>query len=256
MTQRVGATLVVPAFNEGLRWSEDYWLEANSTGGLRWIFVDDGSQDETHHKLERTAAKIGADVIALPQNRGKAEAVRVGLLAALERQDVGIVGFIDADNAFAPQETGRLLELFTDRLQDDPHLEAVWSSRVALAGREVRRSLSRHYLGRLMATFVFIGVETAPYDSQSGLKLFRATDELREIIQVPFETRWLFDIEILARYRHRFGRDLRIWEEPVSEWAEIADSKVTPREVIRIAAESVKARGMFRNAGRERGASG
>jgi glycosyltransferase involved in cell wall biosynthesis len=249
----VGAVLVVPAFNEALRWNDDYWFEANSLGGLQWIFVDDGSQDETRHKLERTAARIGAGVIILPRNCGKSEAVRLGLVAALGRPDVGFVGFIDADNAFPPTESGRMLKLFTDRLHADPHLEAVWSSRVALAGRDVRRSLARHYLGRLMATFVFIGEQAAPYDSQSGLKLFRATDELREVVQAPFETRWLFDIEVLARYRHHFGRDLRMWEEPVSQWLEVADSKVTLREVMRIAAESVKTRRMLRSADRERG---
>lgn len=241
------ATLVIPAYNEALRWDVGYWLavrEALPTSGL--VFVDDGSSDETADLLTSSAATVGASVLSLHANAGKAEAVRRGLLHALDA-GADVVGFMDADGAFPAAEPQRMLDILNMRSRREG-VEAVWSSRVALAGRDVRRSLSRHYMGRIMATYVLRGQDGVPYDSQSGLKWFLASETLLSVIANPFATRWLFEVEMLARYRTFVGRPLRIWEEPASRWDEVAGSRVSPRETLRIFRESLVARRALINA--------
>jgi glycosyltransferase involved in cell wall biosynthesis len=207
---------------------------------LDLIFVDDGSSDGTAELLGLSAAQVGASVLRLARNAGKAEAVRRGLLQALG-SGADVVGFLDADGAFPASEPQRLLEILSDDFGAG-ELDAVWSSRVALAGRDVTRTLSRHYMGRVMATYVLRGQDGAPYDSQSGLKWFVASKTFVSVLADPFVTRWLFEIEMLARHRTLTGRPLKIWEEPCSKWDEIAGSRVTSKETLRIIRESRIAR--------------
>lgn len=204
------------------------------------IFVDDGSNDGTVDLLKASAASIGALVLRLERNAGKAEAVRFGLLQALDA-GAEAIGFMDADGAFPASEPQRMLNIL-DHEEGFQRFDAVWSSRVALAGRDVRRTLARHYLGRIVATYVLRGHEGVPYDSQSGLKWFVASESLRSMLAEPFVTRWLFEVEILARHRTLTGKPLAIWEEPSSRWDEVSGSRVTPKETLRIVKESRTAR--------------
>ena len=240
-------TLVVPAYNESLRWDAAYWRAVREASpSIDLIFVDDGSSDGTADLLARSAADVGASVLRLERNQGKAEAVRRGLLQALDAQ-AAVVGFMDADGAFPASEPQRMLDILGHR-GGIGRLDAVWSSRVALAGRNVTRTLGRHYMGRIMATYVLRDFEGVPYDSQSGLKWFVASEMLRDMLAEPFATRWLFEIEILARHRASIGRPLAIWEEPSSRWDEVAGSRVTPKETLRIMRESRVARRLLSRA--------
>ena len=66
----------------------------------RFVFVDDGSTDETFDVLSRTAHRAPEQLHALKLDRnvGKAEAVRRGVLAAFESSPE-LIGFWDADLA-------------------------------------------------------------------------------------------------------------------------------------------------------------
>lgn len=235
------AALVIPVFNEVSRWDATYWLAVREASpGISIIFVDDGSTDGTIELLEASAADVGASVLRLERNAGKGEAVRRGLLTAIDT-GADAVGFMDADGAFLADEPQRMLVILSAQ-RGASRTEAVWSSRVALAGRDVTRSLVRHYMGRIMATYVLRRHAGVPYDSQSGLKWFVASEPLRDVLKEPFATRWLFEVEILARHRQLTGKPLQIWEEPVSRWDEVAGSRVTPKETLRILRESRIAR--------------
>lgn len=231
--------LVVPCFNEVGRWGEDYWADMLSRTDAQYVFVDDGSSDGTSDLLADFAGRHNATFVKRADNGGKAEAVRQGWLGIFKTQqpeDLTAVGFMDADGAFSAQDVSDLIDL-TNAPMESHSPDAWWSSRVALAGRNIQRNLWRHYLGRVVATYLSLGEPAIPYDTQAGLKLFRPSSNFASIIQVPFATRWLFEVEILARFREVAGRPMSIWEMPLNSWVDIAGSKVTTRESIRIARE-------------------
>lgn len=239
--------LTVPCFNEAERWDDVYWDAVTSLSDVVWVFVDDGSSDGTMQRLEGLAERPNVIVLHCPENRGKAEAVRAGMQRLLgEDLRTGIVGFMDADGAFPPTEVERLRDLALARLAEAEATDAVWSSRVALAGRSVDRRAARHYLGRIVATFLFRGVPGAPYDSQSGWKAFRADARLGRVLEQPFRTRWLFEVEMLARWGRSHGVPMQVREEPVEAWRDVTGSKIRGREIVRLLREVLVARHVFR----------
>lgn len=228
--------LVVPFHDEAGRWSEEYWTRMLATAHVHWVLVDDGSSDGTLGLL-RGRAREGVDVVVLERNRGKSEAVRAGLLHGLrEHPGVTAVGFLDGDGAFDVEEVHRIAIDATRRLAAGGE-DAVWTSRVALAGRWVERRPGRHYLGRLIATYLFRAEPWAPYDSQCGFKIFRGSEALRSAIAEPFHTRWFVDIELMTRLAAVAGAVPRIREEPLEHWRDIAGSKITGRQVPRLVRE-------------------
>ena len=70
------------------------------------------------------------------------------------------------------------------------------------------------------------------YDTQCGAKMFRVTPDLRPIFGEPFRSRWIFDVEILARLiAARRGDDSArlenyIYELPLMEWRDVHGSKL------------------------------
>jgi hypothetical protein len=115
----------------------------------------------------------------------------------------------------------------------------VFGARVSLLGRSVKRDLVRHYLGRGFATAASLALGIGFYDTQCGAKVFRATHEIVSLFQKPFSTRWIFDVEIVARLvaarratdRPHVGEI--VYEFPLHEWRDVAGSKVRPRDFAR-----------------------
>jgi glycosyltransferase involved in cell wall biosynthesis len=193
------------------------------------LFIDDGSYDNTVTLLETLAREFPdkTGVLRHPVNQGKAETVRAGVVHALEHLRPEIVGFWDADLATPLDLVPNLLAV----LDANPNIEMVFGARVQLLGRHVERRALRHYLGRVFATVVSTMLRLAVYDTQCGAKLFRVTPETPKIFGQPFLSRWVFDVEILARYLAAFGHDVRrleraIYEYPLEVWTDIAGSKV------------------------------
>ena len=57
-----------------------------------------------------------------------------------------------------------------------------------------------------------------------------------ELFETPFRSRWIFDVEIVARFLcepHSVGIDSLIHEEPLQRWRDVAGSKVRPRDFVR-----------------------
>ena len=75
--------VVVPCHNEARRLDVARFTALAETGRLRLLFVDDGSSDETDGVLSRLERTEGVEVLRLPRNVGKAEAIRQGLLRGL-----------------------------------------------------------------------------------------------------------------------------------------------------------------------------
>ena len=240
MSTRKGVSLtigvVVPCFNEEARWDTNYWRELIAASPARFLFVDDGSTDFTRNKIDLVTMGTNSKGMYLPVNAGKAEAVRTGLISLLDDESLDGVGYLDADGAFAIADILRIQSKFAE-LRREQSIDAVWSSRVALAGRDIQRSNVRHYIGRIVATFVSLGYGAIPYDTQSGFKIFHASDALRVTLNQSFGTRWLFEIELLARWQSANGRPMKIWEEPLGYWHDVPGSKIRGLEALRIARE-------------------
>jgi glycosyltransferase involved in cell wall biosynthesis len=226
---------VVPCFDEAARIDGPAFLSlVDESAPASLVFVDDGSRDETLAVLRGIAHERPAqvEVVALPANQGKAEAVRQGLLHALVG-GAGIVGYVDADLATPPRELRRLAALA--RAGD---CDVLMGSRVQLLGRTIERSHGRHYLGRIFATCASLSLGLPVYDTQCGAKLFRRTEALSSALELPFTSRWVFDVELLARLiRPRPGiaaiATERIREEPLLTWTDVPGSKLRPAAALR-----------------------
>lgn len=190
--------LVVPCYNEVARLRPEVFLAFLSAHpAVHLVFVDDGSEDGTGEVLDamQLAAPAAITVLRQAARRGKAEAVRAGILAAFE-QRASLVGFFDADLSTPLGAVDDFLAVFRGR----PHVEFVLGSRVKLMGRDIRRKATRHYLGRVFATAVSHALDLPVYDTQCGAKILRANAATGTLFAAPFRSPWIFDVELIARY--------------------------------------------------------
>jgi dolichyl-phosphate beta-glucosyltransferase len=220
-------TVVIPCFNEQERLNVAQFEALAGSQSIAIVFVDDGSTDETARILEALAARHPkhVSVVQLRVNVGKGEAVRAGMLHALEGE-TDVVGYLDADLAAPIGEYVALSDMLLER-----GLDAVIGARVELLGWDVRRSRLRHYLGRVFATAASLVLQLPVYDTQCGAKVFRATPQLHAALVQPFDTRWVFDVELLARLTALDeGIRGRIAEMPLREWADVGGSQLRLEE--------------------------
>lgn len=238
--------LVVPCYNEAQRFPIAVFQEfLERHPAIVFVLVNDGSRDGTGAVLEtfRAANPRRIHLIDRTENRGKAESVREGVLTALALAEIPeIVGYWDADLATPLDAALDMIPILTER----PRLDMIFGARVQLLGREIRRSSVRHYLGRVFATAVSTMLGLPVYDTQCGAKLFRVTPGVRGLFEEPFSSRWVFDVEIIARWlrANKFDRELAksaIYEFPLHKWEDVGGSKVRPfdffvafRDVLRI----------------------
>jgi dolichyl-phosphate beta-glucosyltransferase len=146
------------------------------------------------------------------------------------------VGFWDADLATPLADIGEFQAVLDGR----PALLAVFGSRVNLLGRSVKRRLARHYVGRVFATAASAMLRLPIYDTQCGAKLFRNTPEVRATFAERFVSRWIFDVELIARLRDELAahggpaaRDV-IYEFPLMVWRDVAGSKLRARHFVTV----------------------
>lgn len=219
-------TVVVPCYNEEARLDRAAFrafLETETDTHV--IFVNDGSRDGTQGVLEALAshAPERASVLALEQNSGKAEAVRRGVVAAMDRGDT-VVGYWDADLATPLEAIGQFAKVLDMR----PDVQLVMGARVALLGRTIERRPARHYLGRAFATAVSLVLGLRVYDTQCGAKMLRVNPATRAAFATPFRSKWIFDVEMIARLlggrNNREGASLL--ELPLWSWRDVAGSKL------------------------------
>jgi glycosyltransferase involved in cell wall biosynthesis len=249
--------IVVPCFNEEKRISVPYWEELiKLRSDISWVFVNDGSTDGTSHLLSQITFGTDASIIECDRNLGKGNAIRLGLSKSLKSyRDLKALGYLDADGAFSPFDVLRLVDKFYELLQKDKtsRIDALISSRVALAGHQISRKASRHYIGRIIATYITRDWEGAPYDTQSGFKLFTKSKSLETGLLEEFKTSWFIDVELLARIGMANGGDLVLWEEPLTSWQDVSGSNLKFRKAPALVREILIARRAVRKLTMSRG---
>ncbi len=234
--------IAVPCFNEGQRLERAaFECALAAEPRLRFVLVNDGSRDNTEallRALER-AHPGRIKVVSIPQNRGKAEAVRRGVLEAIAL-DAELVGYWDADLSTPFDAIPRFAERFAD-----PVIQVILGSRVRLLGRHIERHPLRHYLGRVIATAAAHELGLSVYDTQCGAKMFRVGPALKSAFEREFTLNWAFDIELLARLRGLerhglFDSRLGMAEFALEEWIERGGSKLNLAQAPRVLLELLR----------------
>ncbi|MFN2427098.1 MAG: glycosyltransferase [Candidatus Binatia bacterium] len=220
--------VVIPCFNEAQRLDAAATVHlVDSEPRVAVLFVNDGSTDDTARVLGDLCRSRPESLscLTLERNSGKTEAVRRGVLAALERRPA-YVAYWDADFS-TPLD---MVPPFMAELDRNPHLLGVLGSRVRRLGADIDRRALRHFAGRIFATLASAVLGLAVYDTQCGAKMFRATGDLARAFSEPFQSRWILDVEILARLRQDLGNDVlaaRLVELSLPRWRDVAGSKLT-----------------------------
>ncbi len=94
-----------------------------------------------------------------------------------------------------------------------------------------------------------LGLEV--YDTQCGAKLFRACPKIKALFQQPFHSRWIFDVEIIARLiQASRGNELMspehvIYEFPLTEWRDVPGSKLRSSDFVRAVWELARIRNCY-----------
>src|SRR5262245_24385222 len=95
-------SIVIPCYNEASRFPlADFQQYARVHPDVCFLLVNDGSKDNTIAVLNqaRQGLEDQVHILDLRVNGGKAEAVRRGMLAAMEQPECEYAGFWDADMA-------------------------------------------------------------------------------------------------------------------------------------------------------------
>ncbi len=220
-------SIILPAYNEESRLPEsldsigEYLRTVSYSSEL--IVVDDGSDDRTvEQALSMRPGATRYRVLSQP-HKGKAAAVRTGVLAAKGEH----ILFTDADLS-TPIAAVQLLLTEIDRGAD-----IAIGSREGQAARRINEPAYRHVMGRAFNRVVQLLAVPGIDDTQCGFKLFtaHAARQIFPYLRLHQGSDRLigpkvsaFDVEILFISRQR---GLVIAEVPVN-WTHVQGSKVRP----------------------------
>ncbi len=243
MSQISSICIIIPCFNEASRLPvEDFkeFLQDNQNRLVCLFFVNDGSTDGTLNVLNDLHSRFLSQttIINLLHNKGKAEAVRVGINTALaDSRRFEWIGYFDADLA---TPLSAIRDLYN--AVNQANYQFVLGSRVLILGHRIERVWYRHYFGRIFATFASILLKLPVYDTQCGAKLIHRSI-CKSLFDEPFISAWFFDVELLARVIKYYGRDFvakHLLEYPLYEWVEKHESKIKISDITKIPLEFLK----------------
>jgi dolichyl-phosphate beta-glucosyltransferase len=230
--------IVIPCYNEANRLDGEkfnFFLKSNKH--ITLLFVNDGSTDDTEYILNRIeTTNTNASILSLDQNLGKADAIRRGSLL-LANRDMDYIGFWDADLSTPLKEIENIIQYF----EADLNVKAVIGSRIYKLGSQIERRWFRHFFGRIITTILSFGPlkEIGVYDSQCGAKLFKR-EIVDKIFNMPFRTKWLFDIEILQRLNQQSSINQTVYEYPLPKWVHRDGSKIKIKDFYKIIIEIIR----------------
>ncbi len=218
--------IIIPCYDEADRLDQQVFLDfAKENPAVCFCLVNDGSRDRTPDILLGLQSKNPQQfrVIDLGANKGKAEAVRQGVLKMTTDKNFRFIGYFDADLATPLPEINNLLGYF----KGNEELEIVFGSRKKTSDNNIRRNIFRHNFGKSYAWLTTSILGLPIYDTQCGAKIMRAAIAA-DVFKDPFLDQWLFDLEIFCRIKKQKGMAFKqsIKEVVVDTWTEKGDSKV------------------------------
>lgn len=219
--------ILIPCYNEYNRLKSNAFVSfAKSNASCAILFCNDGSNDQTLEKLKLIQAECPNNIFIFDSrdNLGKAEIIRAGILYATSNKlNSRKIAYLDADLSSSLQECREI------SLKVEDSIILAFGSRISKIDNEIRRKPYRHYLGRIIATFISNSLGIAVYDTQCGCKIFsRKTADV--LFAEKFISRWLFDVEIFFRLIKIYGKEnLKnvCREVPLKNWVDEAESKVS-----------------------------
>ncbi len=233
--------IIIPCYNEESRLQKDKFISfAEQHSNIDLWFINDGSKDNTFEMLQQMSYRQPDRLFVhnLLENKGKAEAIRQGMLLLTKNEGYDYIGFLDADLSAPLEEAIPLVQVIIQH-----QLLLVAGARIKLLGKQIIRSPLRHYLGRIFATYYVTLLNLPNYDTQCGLKIFERKFASK-LFATTFVSNWFFDIELFLRARIEIGQEQyekKLVEVPLSEWKEVKGSKLkltdfvmAPFEVLKI----------------------
>lgn len=226
--------LIVPYFNESHRLDAQKLKVFFSLLGMDTIFVDDGSTDNTKDEIDliiegihQSPGKYKAKNLHLKHNGGKTNAIRSGLLHAHEL-GYSHVAITDID---LPINHKDIQLAVATAYQEDAAI--VSGARVRLSGSDVKRSASRHWIGRIIATGIWKFFHVDSYDIQSPCKVYRLSLIIDEL-QLPFKTKWFGDVELILRLKGKNQKVLEVHEFPLNYWRDVPEGNLGMKSVLKV----------------------
>ncbi len=219
--------IIVPCYNESQRLKFDQFAGFLAQHPDYVIcFVNDGSSDDTLAKLEAFSGKHNDQVVVydMPQNGGKAEAVRAGMNHMLESTGVETLGFLDADLSTDFDD----YKMLVHHLHSDANSHMVFGSRSSEGADEIKRNGFRNIASKIVGLMIRMLLRLPISDTQCGAKAFKP-EAARFAFAGGFVTRWLFDVEIFIRMKKYYGRKqvMKMMREiPLKKWIHVDGSKL------------------------------
>lgn len=228
--------IVIPCYNETKRFPKEAfykYISENANHNIHYYLVNDGSTDETASYLQEIAneyAHYHVYTLNFKINKGKAEAIRNAFNLLSENEIYEWYAYLDADFATHPKELVKMYEIALSRVGVKMAMGARWLR----LGSEIVRDPKRHYFGRVFATVASYMLRLKVYDTQCGAKVLHK-DFVDIIKNEPFISKWIFDVEILARIVQNKGVRLAeksIIEIPLDKWEDVKGSKIKLKDLL------------------------
>ncbi len=155
--------IIIPLYNESSRFNTNEFKSFVSSNDIQFCLINDGSNDHTKQIIEELSISLSNVYnLNIEKNKGKAEAVRLGVNYAIKNLNCNVVGYFDADFATPLSELTKLNKLFSKS-----HYTFIMGSRIKRLGANIKRYKLRHFSGRFIATFISEYILKLPvYDTQ------------------------------------------------------------------------------------------
>ena len=229
--------IFIPMFNEEFRFRVDDYIDfiKDKKNKIDFYFLDDGSTDGTEDIIKKYfLIESNVYLLSNESNIGKGKVLRKYILEVFEsRKKYIFYGFLDADLQISLNNLNEI----NLKIESENYLICM-ASRSALN----KKNVSFRGMGSKLIVYAanrLLNFEKPINDTQCGCKIFHHSI-IPSCFNDKFVSSWLFDIEILLRYKKaKFERN-RIAEFQLSQIVEpLGGSKLRLSASIKILKELI-----------------